>query len=100
MQLGIAGFRFEDLYAPAGLKRLHEAFVTDLTRHYGRPPDTLTADDLEASLIHLRYLRQLQEDSLGTVVTALRFVYYATHVRPRTTCVTPINPSSTTTASW
>jgi site-specific recombinase XerD len=70
--------------------------VTDLTRHYGRAPDTLTVDDLEAYLIHLRHGRKLQEASLGTVVSGLRFFYYVTLGRPRATCVIPAPPPSRT----
>jgi len=31
--LGIAGFRYDDLYSPVGLKRLHGAFLTELTKN-------------------------------------------------------------------
>jgi NADPH-dependent glutamate synthase beta subunit-like oxidoreductase/NAD(P)H-flavin reductase len=31
--LGIAGFRYQDLHTPTGLKRLHEAFVAELAQH-------------------------------------------------------------------
>lgn len=37
---GIDGFRYEDLYSPAGLKRLHETFLGELATH----SPTLSAD--------------------------------------------------------
>lgn len=68
--------------------------VEDLTRHYGRAPDTVTVDEVEKYLIHLRQVRQLQEDSLSSVVSGLRFFYYVTLGRPRTTFVIPAPPPS------
>jgi NADPH-dependent glutamate synthase beta subunit-like oxidoreductase/NAD(P)H-flavin reductase len=60
LQLGIAGFRFEDLYAPAGLRRLHEAFVADLTRH-----------SVDLSREYARYLESRGEGQDATVVSSL-----------------------------
>lgn len=58
-------------------------FVADLTRHYGRAPDTLTLGEVEAYLVHLRQVRQLTPGSVKTVVTGLRFFYYVTLGRAR-----------------
>ena len=33
LTLGVAGFRYEDLHTPQGLKRLHETFVDDLAEY-------------------------------------------------------------------
>jgi integrase/recombinase XerD len=68
--------------------------IEDLTRHHGRAPDALTVDDVERYLIHLRQFRQLQQDSLATTVSALRFFYYVTLHRPRADFVIPAPPPS------
>jgi site-specific recombinase XerD len=68
--------------------------VEDLTRHYGRAPDTLTIEEVEAYLIHLRQFRQLAWDSLAPVVSGLRFFYHVTLHRPRAHFAIPAPPPS------
>ncbi len=60
-QLGIDGFTFDDLYQPAGLKRLHERFLSQLEKDdsalatsfaaYRAAPKSLKATDESALLI-------------------------------------------------
>lgn len=38
-------------------------FVADLTRHYGRAPDTLTLPEVEAYLLHLRQVLYVRRDA-------------------------------------
>lgn len=57
--------------------------VEELTRHYGRAPDTLTLSEVEDYLGYLRRERQLTLGSLATVVSGLRFFYEVTLGRPR-----------------
>src|SRR3989442_671494 len=96
--MGILRTKMEQNLLARGLsertRRTYLRVVADLTRHYGRAPDPLTVDDVEAYLIHLRQVRQLQEASLGTVVSGLRFFCYGTLGRPRATCVIPPPPPS------
>lgn len=68
--------------------------VDGLTRHYGRAPDTLTLEDVEAYLVHLRHGQHLAWESLGPVVSGLRFFYYVTLGRPRAHFAIPAPPPS------
>ena len=68
--------------------------VEGLTRHYGRAPDTLTIEDVEAYLVHLRQSQQLAWESLGTVVSGLRFFYHVTLGRPQAHFAIPAPPPS------
>jgi site-specific recombinase XerD len=58
-------------------------FVEGLTRYYGRAPDTLTVEEVEAYLVYLRQTRQLTAESLAYVVSGLRFFYEVTLGRRR-----------------
>jgi integrase len=68
--------------------------VAGLARHYGRAPDTLTIEDVEAYLVHLRHGQHLAWESLGPVVSGLRFFYYVTLGRPRAHFAIPAPPPS------
>lgn len=85
--MGILRTRMEQALVIRGLSertgRTYLRHVADLTRHYGRAPDSLTVPEVEAYLAHLRQVRHMTLGSLATVVTALRFFYEVTLGRSR-----------------
>jgi len=64
----------------------HEAYiraVVGLTKYYGRAPDTLSAQEVQAYLASLVTERKLAWSSLRVAVHGLRFFYEVTLGRPR-----------------
>ena len=64
----------------------HEAYiraVVGLTKYYGRAPDTLSAQEVQAYLAALVTERGLAWSSLSVAVHGLRFFYEVTLGRPR-----------------
>lgn len=60
--------------------RTQEAYidaVARLARHYGRSPDTLTADEVQHYLLHLLRERHLSRSSVNQYGCAFRFLYGA-----------------------
>lgn len=57
--------------------------VEELTRHYGRAPDTVALDEVQSYLAYLRQERQVSLSNLASRVTGLRFFYEVTLGRPR-----------------
>ena len=58
--------------------RTQEAYigaVAALARHYGRAPDTLTADEVQRYLLHLLRERKLSRSSVNQYGSACRFFY-------------------------
>ena len=65
----------------------HEAYiraVVGLTKYYGRAPDTLSAQEVQAYLASLVRERGLAWSTLSVTVHGLRFFYEVTLGRPRT----------------
>lgn len=58
--------------------------VVGLTKYYGRAPDTLSAEEVQAYLVALVKERGLAWSSLSVAVHGLRFFYEVTLERPRT----------------
>src|SRR5215468_4932422 len=57
--------------------------VVGLTKHYGRAPDTLRVEEVQAYLAALVKERGLAWSTLSVTVHALRFFYEVTLGRPR-----------------
>ena len=61
--------------------RTQEAYLLAaklLERHFGRPPETLTEEDLRAYFLHLREVRKLAPSTLSVAANGLRFLYVHT----------------------
>ena len=65
--------------------RTQEAYlacVVALARHYRRPPDVLTTDELQAYLLHLITERKQAYASVNQAACAFRFIYERVLQRP------------------
>ena len=63
--------------------------ITQFTRHFGVPPETLGPEEIRAYQLHLYNERKLSPGSVSVAVAALRFVYKVSlHrvLRTLTTC--------------
>jgi len=49
--------------------------VTGLARYHHRPPDKLTKEMIEDYLLHLKKDKQITEDTIGVIVSGIRFFY-------------------------
>lgn len=61
--------------------KTHEAYlraVAGLARHYGRPPDVLDQEQIQAYLIYLLRERKLAWSSVNVATQGIRFFYYRT----------------------
>ncbi|MGK5094441.1 tyrosine-type recombinase/integrase, partial [Deltaproteobacteria bacterium TL4] len=52
--------------------------VVRLSRHYGRAPDQLTAEEIRTFFVHLKRERQLSESSFKQYATGIKFFYEKT----------------------
>lgn len=66
----------------ARTKESYLACVIALARHYRRPPDTLTSEQLQAYLLHLITERKLAYASVNQAACAFRFLYQRVLQRP------------------
>jgi site-specific recombinase XerD len=66
-------------------RKAYARAVTGLAKHYGRPPDQLTREEVEAYVLHLIQDRGLSYSSCNGVVMGLRFFYEVTLGRERAT---------------
>src|SRR2546428_5883940 len=76
----------QDLLVRGLSPNTHEAYiraVVGLTKYYGRAPDTLSAQEVQADLASLVTERGLAWSSLSVTVHGLRFFYKVTLGRPR-----------------
>ena len=65
--------------------RIHASYlsaVTDLARHYHRPPDKLTNEQLQAYFLYLATDRELSGSSCRLYLNAIRFFYLQVLQRP------------------
>jgi site-specific recombinase XerD len=74
-------------YAPKTIEA-YVAAVVKLTRHAGRPPDQLTAEDIRAFQLHLRQ-RGVPWNTFNQIVCGLRFFYRVTLGRPDVVTMIP-----------
>lgn len=61
--------------------RTHESYIAavrGLARHYRRPPDQLSAQEVEAYLAHLVTARKLSWSTCNIAASAFRFLYHVT----------------------
>ena len=61
--------------------RTHEAYigaVRGLAKHYRRPPDQLSADEVRAYLAHMITTRKLSWSTCNIAASAFRFLYHVT----------------------
>jgi site-specific recombinase XerD len=66
--------------------RTHEAYirqVVGLARYYRRPPDQLSADEVQGYLAHLFEARKRSWSTCAQAAHAFRFLYHVTLGRPR-----------------
>lgn len=56
--------------------------VAEMARHFKRPPDSLTSEDVRGYLRHLKEERGVSRSAFAQVVGALRFLYRVTLDRP------------------
>jgi site-specific recombinase XerD len=66
-------------------RKVYVRAVIGLTKHYGRPPDQLTRDEVQAYVLHLIQERHLSYGTCHGIVIALRFFYEVTLGRERAT---------------
>ncbi|NNK49418.1 MAG: tyrosine-type recombinase/integrase [Gemmatimonadetes bacterium] len=72
--------------------RTHEAYlsaVRRLAKHYGRPPDELSSDEIQDYLVHLVTKRKLSSSTCNIAANAFRFLYRVTLGRDATTFEVP-----------
>jgi integrase-like protein len=67
----------------ANTREAYVRAVVGLAKYYGRPPDTLSPDDVQGYLVHLIEERQLAWSSCSVAVHGLRFFYEVTLGRER-----------------
>ena len=61
--------------------RTHKSYLTavrGLARHYRRPPDQLSVDEVQAYLAHMITTRKLSWSTCNVAVSAFRFLYQVT----------------------
>jgi site-specific recombinase XerD len=61
-----------------GTQRGYLTSVSGLAKHYRRPPDTLSPEEIQDYLIYLLNVRKIAISSCQTIVTGLRFFYTVT----------------------
>src|SRR5260370_33805712 len=91
--MGVLRTRMEQAMVGRGLapltRKAYVRAVSGLAKHYGRPPDQLTRDEVEAYMLHLIEERGLSYSSCNGVVMGLRFFYEVTLGRARATFPIP-----------
>ncbi len=83
----------DDLTVRGRAVRTQQAYVgavEGLAKHYRRPPDRITDDEVQAYLAHLVRERHLAWSSMNVAVHGLRFFYHVTLKRERTDFVIPM----------
>jgi integrase/recombinase XerD len=65
------------------------AAVTRLARHYHRPPDQLSPEEVQAYLVHMLREEHLAWSTCSIAVHAFRFLYHTTLGRPATVFMIP-----------
>ena len=65
------------------------AAVTRLARHYRRPPDQLSPEEVQAYLVHMLREEHLAWSTCSIAVHAFRFLYHTTLGRPEATFTIP-----------
>jgi site-specific recombinase XerD len=66
----------------AGTQRMYLHAVVDLTKHFGRSPDKITATEIQDYLLHLMKVRKLKWETINVVVAGLKFFFITTLGRP------------------
>lgn len=77
-------------------RRTQESYieaVARLARHYGRSPDTLTSEQVQAYLLHLLRERHLSRSSVNQYGCAFRFLYVQVLGRSEQTFQIPLAPA-------
>jgi site-specific recombinase XerD len=83
----------QDLIVRGRSERTRESYlhaVAELARHYHRPPDQLTDQEVQQYLLHLIQERKLAWSSCRVAVAGLRFFYEVTLGHPRATFTVPL----------
>ena len=81
-----------DLLVRGMAERTRESYlaaVTRLARHYRRPPDQLSPEEVQAYLVHMLREERLAWSTCSIAVHAFRFLYHTTLGRPATTFTIP-----------
>jgi integrase/recombinase XerD len=81
-----------DLLVRGMAERTRETYlaaVTRLARHYHRPPDQLSPQEIQAYLVHMRQEEHLAWSTCSIAVHAFRFLYHTTLGRPAATFTIP-----------
>jgi len=81
-----------DLLVRGMAERTRETYlaaVARLARHYRRPPDQLSPDEIQAYLVHMRREEHLAWSTCSIAVHAFRFLYHTTLGRPAATFTIP-----------
>jgi len=73
----------------ARTRETYLAAVTRLARHYHRPPDQLSLQEVQAYLIHMLREEHLAWSTCSIAVHAFRFLYHTTLGRPESTFTIP-----------
>ena len=63
-------------------QRIYVTRVAEMARHFNRPPDRLTEEEVRGYLRHLKGERQVSRSMFAQVIGALRFLYGVTLERP------------------
>jgi site-specific recombinase XerD len=61
--------------------RTHKSYLTavrNLARHYRRPPDELSAEEVQAYLVHMMTTKKLSLSTCNVAANAFRFLYHVT----------------------
>jgi integrase/recombinase XerD len=81
-----------DLLVRGMAERTRESYlaaVTRLARHYRRPPDQLSPEEVQAYLVHMLREEHLAWSTCSIAVHAFRFLYHTTLGRPAATFTIP-----------
>ena len=81
-----------DLLVRGMAERTRETYlaaVARLARHYRRPPDQLSPQEVQAYLVHMLREEQLAWSTCSIAVHAFRFLYHTTLGRPEATFTIP-----------
>jgi integrase len=81
-----------DLLVRGMAERTRETYlaaVTRLARHFHRPPDQLSPEEVQASLVHMLREEPLAWSTCSIAVHAFRFLYHTTLGRPAATFTIP-----------